>query len=53
MLRWRGPKNVTMRPLVRGMVPSHNSPIAAPNSSAIPGLGGRLTKATIIKPRNK
>ena len=40
MLKWRGPKNVIIKPLVNGMVPSHKSPIAAPNSSATVGLAG-------------
>ena len=44
-----GPKNTTTRPLVRGTVPSHKSPIAAPKNNAITVEGGINTNKAIVE----
>ena len=44
-----GPKKTTIRPLVSGIVPSHNNPIEQPNKMAVSGVGGSKINRIIKK----
>ncbi len=49
--RYRVPKNVTISPLVRGIVPSQKNPIAAPKMSADVAVTGLVMKAMMMMVR--